>query len=103
MAQSADYTYLLQGLGEVMGGPLSSQLMERIWLMLGVEIAAHIENKFRSGKPASNLGAKFINGFTVLHCLFKKKTFLSRCEFRKPRKSSLMPYSGYSICGILKY
>ena len=50
MAQSADYTYLLQGLGEVMGGPLSSQLMERIWLMLGVEIAAHIENKFRSGK-----------------------------------------------------
>ena len=68
MAQSADYTYLLQGLGEVMGGPLSSQLMERIWLMLGVEIAAHIENKFRSGKRTvhtSNLGAKFINVITV--------------------------------------
>jgi hypothetical protein len=38
---------LLQGLGEVMGGPLSNQLMGRIWSMLGVEIAAHIENKFR--------------------------------------------------------
>jgi hypothetical protein len=30
-----------------MGGALSSELMGRIWAMLGVEIAAHIENKFK--------------------------------------------------------
>ncbi|XP_023345850.1 uncharacterized protein LOC111714868 [Eurytemora carolleeae] len=36
----------IKGLGEVMGGCLSKDLISEIWSILGVKIAPHIENKF---------------------------------------------------------
>ena len=47
---------LMAGLAEVMGGPLSPELVTSIWSSVGVTIAPHIENKF-SYKQFSGIAA----------------------------------------------
>ena len=46
----------MAGLAEVMGGPLSPELVTSIWSSVGVTIAPHIENKF-SYKEFSGIAA----------------------------------------------